>query len=112
MGIWLSASTHHLWYKFYHTTTFAVLPSALSFLLLDPLETRSIFGSTENVKTKLYELFEQYASNTGASGTFSHSTSNLPKQAGGGTKPKGLKIFSMMIQSWRHHCCPNKTQMF
>ncbi|EOY16179.1 T6D22.19-like protein [Theobroma cacao] len=48
----------------------------------------------ENVKTKLYELFEQYASNTGASGTFSHSTSNLPKQAGGGTKPKGLKIFS------------------
>ncbi|XP_017981603.1 PREDICTED: uncharacterized protein LOC18592263 isoform X2 [Theobroma cacao] len=91
MGIWLSASTHHLWYKFYHTTTFAVLPSALSFLLLDPLETRSIFGST---------------------GTFSHSTSNLPKQAGGGTKPKGLKIFSMMIQSWRHHCCPNKTQMF
>ncbi|EOX99846.1 T6D22.19, putative [Theobroma cacao] len=48
----------------------------------------------ENMKTKLYELFEQYASNTGASSISSHSTSNLPKQAGGGTKPKGLKIFS------------------
>ncbi|WRX28662.1 HAT [Theobroma cacao] len=48
----------------------------------------------ENVKTKLYELFEQYASNTCASSTSSRSTSNLPKQAGGGTKPKGSKIFS------------------
>ncbi|EOX93593.1 Uncharacterized protein TCM_002472 [Theobroma cacao] len=56
---------------------------------------KQAMAKLENVKTKLYELFEQYASNTCASSTSSRSTSNLPKQARRGTKPKGSKIFSL-----------------
>ncbi|XP_021297931.1 uncharacterized protein LOC110426918 [Herrania umbratica] len=68
----------------------------------------------ENVKPKLYNLFEECVSNTCASSSISsHSMSNLPKQTGEGTKPKGSKIFNMiMIQTLRHHCYPNKIQIF
>lgn len=51
----------------------------------------------ENVKTKLYDLFEEYASNTHASSTSSHSMSNLLIQAEEGTKLKGLEIFSASL---------------
>ncbi|XP_017979911.1 PREDICTED: zinc finger BED domain-containing protein RICESLEEPER 2-like [Theobroma cacao] len=58
------------------------------------IDTSTCDEKLENVKTKLYELFEQYARSTCASSTSSRSTSNLPKQVGGGTKLKGSKIFS------------------